>query len=169
MWHTSARISLDTERRSPKPERPRSPGPRTYEILRGASTQRSHGSQRARPGRPCGGQPHPEQTVDATKSPSSGLSMQQGELLSKREVVEHKLAPRPNRRPNRPVQSIREVRPRAACSTAAISASTYAIQFLPATTTCCRPPPPLSLLARRRTLSAPPCAHDAAAFLGKVA
>ena len=59
--------------------------------------------------------------------------MQQGELLSKREVVEHKLAPRPNRRANRPVQSIREVRRRAACSTAAISASTYAIQFLPAT------------------------------------
>ncbi len=31
--------------------------------------------------------------------------MQQGELLSKREVLEHELAPRPNQRANRPVQS----------------------------------------------------------------
>jgi hypothetical protein len=31
--------------------------------------------------------------------------MQQGELPSKREVLEHKLAPRPNQRANRPVQS----------------------------------------------------------------
>jgi len=52
-----------------------------------------------------GGQPPPEQTVDATESPSSRLSMQQGELLSKREVLEHKLAPRPNQRANRPVQT----------------------------------------------------------------
>ncbi len=165
MWHTSARISLDTEGRSPSPRaRDRQvPEPtKSFAVpahngltVTSARVQADHVEdshiQNRRSMRPNRRRPV--------------FRCSRASCCRKREVVEHKLAPRPNRRANRPVQSIREVRRRAACSTAAISASTYAIQFLRATTTCCRPPPPLSLLARRRTLSAPPCAHDAAAFL----
>jgi hypothetical protein len=81
MWHTSARISFDTKdvRRARATAIARS---KTYEILRGANAQRSHDYERVRPGRQCGGQPHPEQTIDATESPSFGLSMQRRQRSS---------------------------------------------------------------------------------------
>ena len=132
MWHTSARISLDTEGRSPSPRaRDRQvPEPtKSFAVpahngltVTSARVQADHVEdshiQNRRSMRPNRRRPV--------------FRCSRASCCRKREVVEHKLAPRPNRRANRPVQSIREVRRRAACSTAAISASTYAIQFLPA-------------------------------------
>ncbi len=145
MWHTSARISLDTEGRSPSPRaRDRQvPEPtKSFAVpahngltVTSARVQADHVEdshiQNRRSMRPNRRRPV--------------FRCSRASCCRKREVVEHKLAPRPNRRANRPVQSIRSETPRCMLDGRYLCVNLRDPVFA-STTTCCRPPPPLSPL-----------------------